>query len=366
MIKRHKSKSKEQKKTIILYALCTALCVLLFSPPSLLQAEVTGACSNCHTMHNSQGGQPMAYDFDGTSFLKTATPRSSLLIYNCLGCHSATSGNIWQDSATKAPIVFNTVEPTYGATGLAGGNFYYVSTTVDNTGHNILSTNPDGTLGNAPPGGTALIAHAQLRCAGTWGCHGHNGRQSGDTAVDDETKAIKGAHHGNDTPPLEGDLTSVARNYRFLLGIKGKEDPDWQQDNVNTSHNEYKGSTSSATDTISYLCAECHGKYHTWVGGNSEVGTASPWLRHPTDVSLKVSGEYANYTTYSMIAPIARLDPDNVTDPTKVTPGTDIIMCLSCHRTHASPYFKMMRWDYKNANLSTALEGCNVCHTSKN
>jgi len=368
----HKTMSKVIKTSSM--ELC-ALCFLVFAVCLMFsfvssEAAVTGSCSNCHTMHNSQNGQPMAYDFDGTSFTKTATPKGSLLIYDCLGCHSVIAGSTWQDSVTKAPIVFNTNEPTYNSVkGLAAGNYFYVSTIFDNTGHNIFSTNPDDTLGNIPPGGTTLSA--QLRCSGTWGCHGHNGRQSGDTAVDDETHAMKGAHHGDDSPPLEGDLTNVAHNYRFLLGIKGKEDSDWQQDNVNTSHNEYKGSSSSSSDTMSYLCAECHGKFHTWVGGPSEVGTASPWLRHPTDATLQSSsgpgfGEYTNYTTYSMVAPVARPGPDSVADPTRVTPGTDIVMCLSCHRAHASPHFKMMRWDYKSATLSEALSGCNVCHTSKN
>lgn len=369
MSRTHKTMSKVIKtRGIELYALCLLLALCFMFSAVTSEATVTGSCSSCHTMHNSQNGQPMAYDFDGTSFTKTATPKDGLLIYNCLGCHSATDGITWQDSITRAPIVFNTVEPTYGARGLSGGNFFYVSTT-DNTGHNIFSTNPDNTLDNTPPGGTTLTA--QLRCSGTWGCHGHNGRQSGDIAVGDETRAMKGAHHGDDTPPLDGDLTNIAHNYRFLLGIGGKEDPDWQHDNVNTSHNEYKGSTSNATDTISFLCAECHGKFHTWVGGPSEVGTTSPWLRHPTDITLHSSngpgfGEYTNYTTYSMVAPVARPDPDNVADPTRVTPGTDIVMCLSCHRAHASPYFKMMRWDYKSSTLSEALSGCNVCHTSKN
>lgn len=345
-------------------------CFLLFALGSLLfasalQAKVTGNCSNCHTMHNSQGGQPMAYDFDGTSFIKTSTPKGNLLIYSCLGCHSATNSNTWQDDNTKAPIVFNTVEPTYNAAkGLAGGNFYFVSGVIDDTGHNVFSMNTDGTLGNIPPGGTAL--NSQLRCAGSWGCHGHNGRQSGDTGIDDETQAIQGAHHGNDDPPLPGSLTDVAKNYRFLLGIKGKEDGDWEYDNVNTSHNEYQGSTSSATNTISHLCGECHGKFHTWTGGASEVGMSSPWLRHPTDIALINTGEYANYTIYSMVAPVARPDPDSVSNPTVVTPGIDMVMCLSCHRAHASPYFKMMRWDYKSSTLSEALSGCNVCHTSKN
>ena len=331
---------------------------LLFS--SLAEAKVTGTCSNCHTMHNSQGGSVVAKDDSGGL---TVTPHGSLLIYSCVGCHSQTDAAAWKDGITNAPTVLNTSEPTYGAKGLAAGNFYYVSGTVDNTGHNVLS-NTDGALVNTPPGGSALTV--QLRCAGTWGCHGHNGRQTGDTAVNDQTGAMKGAHHGDDAPPLAGSLTDVSKNYRFLLGIKGKEDSDWEYDNINTSHNEYQGSASSATNTISYLCAECHGKYHTWIGGASEVGTSSPWLRHPTDIALKSMGEYAGYTFYDMLAPVARPNPNSVTDPTVVAPGTDIVMCLSCHRAHASPYFKLLRWDYKGWPGNGQTNGCNVCHTAKN
>ena len=130
-------------------ALCCLLFAILICIPSLLEAKVTGVCSNCHTMHNSQNGSAVAYDFNETSFTKTDTPKDCLLIYSCLGCHSATTAATWQDAITKAPIVFNTSAPTYGVNGLAGGNFYYVSGTVDDTGHNVLS-NTDGTL-TAPP-----------------------------------------------------------------------------------------------------------------------------------------------------------------------------------------------------------------------
>lgn len=372
-----KSRVKSQKEVksqnghcnrsrLLLSAFCFLLLIYI---PSLLHAKVTGYCSNCHTMHNSQGGSAVAKDDSGNL---TSTPYGVLLIYSCVGCHSAANGITWQDNTTRAPIIFNTVEPTYNAAnGLAGGNFYYVSTTVDDKGHNIFSTNPDGTIGNAPPGGSfplGGIYTGQLRCAGTRGCHGHNGGQTGDTSVDDQTLAIKGAHHGDDTPPLAGNLTNIAANYRFLLGIKGKGDNDWEQDVVNTSHNEYQGATNfTTTNTISYFCGECHGNSGSGGFHNSAgVDSATPWLRHPTDALLKNSGEYANYTAYSMVAPVARPDPDNVINTTVVIPGTDIIMCLSCHRAHASPYFKMMRWDYKNSTLSTALSGCNVCHTSKN
>lgn len=365
---KHRAKVRGQIiKGSMLRVLCCMLFVLSLLFPSSLLAKITGNCSNCHTMHNSQNGSSMNFD-------NSATPNEMLLRATCLGCHSEANGTSWKNGVSGAPIVLNTVEPTYNtAKGLAGGNFYYVSTPgtgdYDNKGHNVLSGNPESNLANPnlPPGSTVALAQ-QLRCAGTYGCHGHNGRQIGDTAVDNQTMGIKGAHHGNDTPPLPGSLTDVAKNYRFLLGIKGKEDTDWEKDYVNTSHNEYKGAIGfSDTFTISYLCGECHGNsggggFHNSTG----VGSASPWLRHPTDIALISTGEYANYTTYSMVAPIARPDPDNVTNTTVVTPGTDIVMCLSCHRAHASPYFKMMRWDYKSATLSTAISGCNVCHTSKN
>jgi hypothetical protein len=321
-------------------------------------ADMSGyLCSDCHTMHNSEDALPASFD-------DSPIPNFALLkAVSCDGCHSSTSPTSWQSTIAGAPIVYNTAAPTYGDNGLAGGNFYYISTTADDKGHNIFASNPDGTLGNTPPGGIDI--GQQLECSGTYGCHGHNGRQSGDTAEDDLLLAVMGGHHGNDSP-MTGSITEVGENYRFLIGIKGVEDIDWEQDNSNASHNEYQGSTSSATDTISYFCAECHGNFHTWGGGVSEVGTASPWLRHPTDVVLPNTGEYAGYTSYNLLSPVARPAPDAVADTTLVSPGSDIVMCLSCHRAHASPYYKMLRWDYKSTTLLTALTGCNVCHTSKN
>jgi hypothetical protein len=350
------------RNTITLSFIIVVFCSVLYA--SSLEAKVSGYCSNCHTMHNSQNGTTVV----------SGGPQPFLLNrVGCLGCHSFTNSTTWKDNITGTPIVFNTVEPTYGANGLAGGNFYYV-TSDDAYGHNVLGIKTqDSTLGLTPPGGAVLTY--QLRCSGTWGCHGHNGRQSADTAVDDQMLAIKGAHHGNDTPPLPGSLTNVAANYRFLLGIKGKEDTDWEHDVINTSHNEYQGATNfTTTNSISYLCGECHGDYHSDTGVCRSGGCSSPWLRHPTDIALTSTGEYTNYTTYSMVAPVARPDPDNVSNTTAVTPGIDIVMCLSCHRAHASPYFKMMRWSYKCwpacrpecTNGYPCTNGCNVCHTSKN
>jgi hypothetical protein len=303
-------------------------------------------------MHNSQDDSPMAYKLNSTltGFEPSTTQNKILLISDCIGCHTSITSSTIVDGT---PIVFNTDAMNDP---LAGGNFKHVRTD-DMFGHNVSGIKAQDTnLGLVPPGGPALSS--QLTCAGELGCHGDR------NAGNDEYAAMQGSHHEDDTGGITG--ASVGLSYRFLNGILGDEDSDWEQDNTNTSHNEYKGSTDSATDTISYLCSECHGNFHTWTGGPAEVGTASPWLRHPTDIVLSGAGEYASYINYSMVAPLARPDPGTVPDTTKVTPGTDIVMCLSCHRAHATSYFKVLRWDYKNTDLSTALSGCNVCHTSKN
>jgi hypothetical protein len=356
----------------IFSALCPMLCVLLFSLPSLLQATVTGNCNNCHTMHNSQGGQPMAYDFDGSTFSMTGTPKEKLLIYSCLGCHSSTVPNesIREIGGNKIPIVFNTVG--YPSNPLAGGNFFSVKTD-DTKGHNIFTQ--DVYLSEAP-GDTGFSS------CGTNSCHANlygivsNAGQGLDGRQGCEKCHLDAKHHAKDHEPSVGGLVTNADQgwYRFLSGhfsgedegVEGFEDSDWEKTCDSNDHNEYLGFQTAGGNgfidlghTTTAYCTGCHGDFHV------DQGSASPWLRHPSDATLPVSGEYANYTLYNCIVPVARLSLPTDPSPT-VTPGTDMVMCLSCHRAHASPFFKMVRWDYKNTNLSTALEGCNVCHTSKN
>ena len=333
----------------------TIFILLILAPSHTPQAKVTGVCSNCHTMHNSQMGGEMAYDFSDSehTFSPTATPKPTLLIYSCVGCHTNVN-----DDATKVgivPIVFN---PAHVPTNpLAGGNFYYVKQDEAN-GHNVVGiADPDTNFsGKTIPGSVKSYTGNQAACAGEKGCHGNR------TAGNDELEAMKMAHHTDDTGGITG--ASVGLSYRFLDGILGTEDDDWEQDNDDTSHNEYKGPTSppSSSDatTISSLCGQCHGDFHD----QGIIGTASPWLRHPTDAVLKVGTpdtEYEAYTRYNMLAPVARPNLGDVPEPgaNDVRPGTDTIMCLSCHRAHGSNY-KLIRWDNK-ANMS----GCVVCHTSK-
>jgi predicted CXXCH cytochrome family protein len=50
-----------------------------------------------------------------------------------------------------------------------------------------------------------------------------------------------------------------------------------------------------------------------------------------------------------------------------VTPGTDMVMCLSCHQPHATEFDGMLRFDYQQiiAGGGATGQGCLACHTTK-
>ena len=377
----------------VIWPLVTAVLLLpLTYTPAI--AKVKGQCSNCHTMHNSQDGGSMAWD-------NNATPSEYLTRGDCVACHAQNTGEkIITLDASEIPQVRHT-DPTGD---LAGGNFAYIfgdkgSGASDSKGHNVIDLgNLDDVIYGLPGGikqsfhddGT-IVNTSNLTCAGANGCHGYR-NPYGPSGL----PSMGGSHHND----VEGQC-DVAHDpfdsYRFLAGVKGYENQIDKWQNVSaTSHNEYFGAISPPqlscttvnchgdnsikppTGTISGFCATCHGNFHTVSvgagddtnGDSAGIGddTMSPFIRHPTDIVLKNSGEYAAYTSYSIQAPVARVTVPNSASAT-VTPGTDVVMCLSCHMSHASDYPDMLRWDYTgmlahDANADTGT-GCFTCHTTK-
>ncbi len=360
--------------TGIVFASLFCLGLLLLPVPGM--AKVTGQCAQCHTMHNSQGGAPMAVDIAGNP--QTA-PNQTLLRYGCVACHTGTN-----DGTNNIPYVNSTTAPTYGADGttgntLAGGNFYWVAAAggaSDAMGHNVASdglATQDATLGNTPPGGTGPLT-SQLTCAGTTGCHG-------DRTKDSDFGAMSGTHHADDSV-IDG--TTVARSYRFLDGVLGLEDPDWEYLPTATSHNQYKGfdrtsDTELAVGSISNLCAHCHNDFHDGsgnVGGTAPAANpfSSPWVRHPTDFDMgntAAGSEYRNYggagvNAYVVAAPVASVDVSTVLSTVTFNDDT-IVTCISCHRAHGTPYPDLLRWDYSSISAGGGGSGgCFECHTTKN
>jgi len=119
------------------------------------------------------------------------------------------------------------------------------------------------------------------------------------------------------------------------------------------------------------LCLTCHGSFH------APSSTEGAFLRHPADYVIPNSGEFTYYTEYDVTAPVGR--PHSVFVDTDmwpsdvVTPGEDLVMCLSCHVAHASENDGMLRYEYDAAGAGSltdiaaaqALGGCFACHPTK-
>lgn len=351
------------RRIILLVSLAATVVVF----PVAASAGVSGPCGNCHTMHNSQGGQAVTFD-------SSATPNAILLRGTCTGCHAQhAASNVVTVGSARIPQVYHT-----DVTDLAGGNFSFIDGTKGGganaaKGHNVYAAlsvlSADGAL-SAPPGDefSTGVTNNNFTCAGQYGCHGDRSNTTSETA------SIKGAHHADDTT-ITG--TTVGASYRFLKGVKGVENNDatygWQNYSA-TYTNKYKGvngpdadasKTSPGTNgTIGGFCSECHGKFHG--SGANGHGTSSAWLRHPTDILLSNSGAYAAYnplTAYDATVPVAYTNPDS---PTR---ATAVVTCLSCHGVHGTDYADILRWDYSGMNAGNggdyAGKGCFKCHSDK-
>lgn len=306
----------------ILFVLCLAVIasVAMYGTAD----AISGTCSGCHTMHNSQGGVTQNGQVDG---------RDNLLKGSCIACHTTASALGPRVDSDKA-----------------GGNF---NQDTDAEIHNVDLINTllgsqgaDSPLGNNPPGGSAL--GGQLGCSGTDGCHG-------DPSATKNT--ITGFHH---SPP--------AGMYRFLYAdsggsniVTGEGDADWEGGAASsTNHNIY---ASDTTNGISTFCARCHGGFH----GTANTGNASPFTRHPTEND--VTGDSATVVVNYEQTPFA-FAPANfgsVSPTTAYTATNAKVMCLSCHKTHGSAYADLLRFDYTAIDVGSGTNdgGCENCHYSK-
>jgi len=343
-------------------------------------AQITGGtCKDCHVMHFGQilgadgisrlsptlairlarrlGGVSRAAEIIRTLGIKAALemaktrPIRGLTIKDCLGCHSSPGSETIEN---KTPIVYNT--GGYPSRPLAGGNFYWVAqgSAYDQMGHNIYRvSSADGQLTEAPGN------EGKVSCAG---CHLS-------LAASPENNSYK--KNGCEGCHLEVSHHKETKAYRFLAGCKGGSyyvegvgDENWEQSPTSQNHNVYQGGDNlgytwgthlNTTNSISAFCAGCHVKFHL----GSYIGSQSPWLRHPIDILLPQTGEYGEYnpnTAYSNQAPVAYQNPAS---PSR---AEAVVMCLSCHRAHGSPYSDILRWDYDTMGQD---EGCLTCHTQK-
>ena len=333
--------------------------VFLVCSPSL--AAVSGQCSNCHTMHNSQAAVPMVFNTADPT-----VPLSALLRSDCLGCHT-TDASDPLDNTDLYPYVMTSADTFSDNNCLAGG--FFTQDTVDNQDNN---SDNNHTLGSqALPAGYAGLANdaqglgnfytgdteaAGLSCGGSNGCHGvHN--------VVDDMEAISGGHHGD---------SSVYRmlfvgNFIATDGVLGTGASDYEEDliatpNLADPHNLYSAGVDDPS--ISEFCSICHGDFHNESGSTADTGAGSPWIRHPTDVDIPGTWAIGNEAN-------ALTGDDYKNNPVGYDGGTSEIgerrvTCLSCHRAHGTANNDLLRWAYSTQQAgSTITYGCLGCHDAQ-
>lgn len=390
-------------------------------------AMVVGRCDNCHTMHASQNGAnntEVHYGPAGTDKAYWSggnltggdplniVPQERLLKSDCVGCHSSSgTATIVILDNMKVPIVYNTggypgglVSGTDPDLPLAGGNFWGTASGNgnDSWGHNVGGiSDKDLTLDMAPgdPGTCNNSCHTDLtrnnpadepfKYGGVVtnpiiynGCQGCHNKVAHHKSNDRSYRYLGG--HGSPIALVDGGDPAVPP-----LTNNDYEDADWEQTYSSTDHNTYKNQpTDDDADNIGRFCAGCHGRFHAtgqavnFVGvvnggdyntDGEPVATSSPpnpWMRHPTNVIIPNTGEYSQVKgqNYNPLVPVAQ-DPFGVGSRNLVDTD-DQVMCLSCHRAHASNKPDALRFEYATLAAhptggGALVNGCFFCHRSK-
>jgi predicted CXXCH cytochrome family protein len=260
----------------------------------------TLVCSDCHTVHNSQGGRPMRYDDQpvGAPGLLRADGTTSV----CLACHSG--GRL----ASSAPAV---TSPTNWDP--PGGGF---PSNLADPGHRAHALGATPVL--PPQGDTPVVMTCQA-------CH----EPHGNDAYRNLRADPGGAGHGAPAPTV------------LQARLPGAAPPD----------QVYARSNLVYRAGMSQWCQSCHNLLSAEHAAAADVGLAS----HPWDRSLFGSAK-VDFAAWSAV-PANRVPVQNALGRPAPDPA-DQVFCLSCHKAHGSPNDAALI----NADGATRSSTCQQCH----
>ena len=295
-------------------------------------------CDGCHSMHNSPENP--------------SAGRSDLLIGNgpsstCLSCHA------------RAGRSYN-IKSSNGSSYTPGGDYFWLTASYsnvvrgntvnndpDNTGHNVVATdyglNQDGTNLRAPGG---LYPSSALGCTS---CHDPHGQANGGTAGGAPPISVSGSY--GDEPPAG----TQAGNYRLL-----SEDVATAPIAVTAGFGETDTSHPAYGQGMSEWCGGCHTQYAGLQAG-----------KHVNGADAILNGESSNYNSYVATGDFTGTQATSFLQFVQFERGTDVradlaaavtstqgpdasanVLCLTCHRAHASAFNNAGRWDFETDFLA--------------
>lgn len=292
-----------------------------------------GSCKACHVMHESRDGLSVAVSFSGEPGLLLEETASDV----CLRCHATEEGEVFA------------VSPLLPAVEKGGGNFIFLL--EDN-----LNDAPDGAARVIPgeAAGHNLVAPGH----GLASDSRHSFSPGGSFPASDLGCTSCHDPHGNSNfrhlhgaGPVQGGVTVFSYPAPLAEGIAldGASESG-------THHNAYLSGMSD-------WCGNCHGRYHDDFETPVVPGGGTP-LEHPSDESLdsEIRARYDSYNgdddpaggtpATSYLAAVPFEDAAATTASTVGPGGGSRVMCLTCHRAHASSTPAAGRWDFRVGQLS--------------
>jgi hypothetical protein len=365
-------------------------------------------CDGCHTMHNSKNGAKVTKtgnQFQGNPYLLQGSDQSS----TCLNCHANVAAGSYH--VMTYPVPATGLPPVNFS---PGGDFAYLQKSYpavghgsasigERHGHNIIAADyglvADATLTTSPGGS---YTNTNLSCIS---CH--------DPHSNTRTYADGSLHHnvlGQKTQPILGSgsyvssFTTAAATtaeavgvYRLLGGagyrpLSNTTDPAFVADPpIAVAPSTYNQSEAAGAQVrvaygsgMSEWCANCHAAIHNDgtntnaklihpAGSGAQLNTAMANIAgNPTTIeniynAYKSSGDLSGTSATSYLSLVPYEEGLGVTQATLATHatnlasgskagpagGTENVMCLTCHRAHASGFSSMTRWN-NGAEMITA------------
>ncbi len=339
--------------SLLIFTAAALITLGLSSTALAFHAGGVAHCDGCHTMHTSENG--VVQPTPGNALTKGSDPSST-----CLNCH----GDVGAGRTSSYHVMSEDGHYFH-----SGGDFFWVQKTysyivrgntvpsnAEDHGHNIVAADyglSAQAVPSAAPGGTYLAA--DLGCSS---CHDPHGTVANNTGG---PISVSGSYGG---VPEAG---TIAGNYR-LLADNGYRTagltyatPGGVPKAVSTNSNVTDTLHTDYGSNMSAWCANCHGEFIE--GQKHPVGPTNGSLSKTNDTTgqsyaqtynkyvktgdssganwPQSAGPYLELVSFERGAGAA-LDINSTAGPT----GSGNVMCLSCHRAHASAFDYAGRWDF--------------------
>lgn len=295
-------------------------------------------CSQCHTMHGSQGSASMVYQKYGvTTGVYIKLLRQATIVQLCLYCHDGNSGglsppppDIWGPT-----LATGQTNPSAGSLCSGGPDGATPPCSDITTNHTV------GAAGLIPiPGTNPVVNLAEFTCVN---CHSPHGTTSYRN-LRDNGSAYAGITFMATGEAITYSMSAIENNtdYVNILVAPGLGVAKYETSNV-----LFKTVPTTSTAGIQGFCRSCHNLFHG-AGGDSNMGgpeTAAPWTRHPTrntNITTGAANLHADSTCWTtgtaancaeaFTTRARHIDPDI----TSTIDGDETPFCLTCHRAHGS------------------------------